>query len=162
MEAVGKGEQRNKLQNPHAQKARKGNLLRHASGQIQQIKENHLAMPMSLPEALSTANFPFRPGILCASAPRPQTAQEVAYFLVLHSEFTCSGVSSLLLFFPVPHPLCFSLIHQNTKIWDFKIQSIGLKNHKELSSYWVYEQKINGTYVKCKILLKRAKNKSKI
>ena len=118
MEAIGKGEQRNKLQNPHAQKARKESLLRSALGQIQQIKENHLAMPMSLPVALSTANFPFRPGLLCASAPRPQTAQEVAYFLVLHSEFACSGVSSLLFFFfvPVPHPLCFSLIHQNTKI----------------------------------------------
>ena len=99
MEAIGKGEQRNKLQNPHAQKARKGSLLRSALGQIQQIKENHLAMPMSLPVALSTANFPFRPGLLCASAPRPQTAQEVAYFLVLHSEFACSGVSSLLFFF---------------------------------------------------------------
>lgn len=114
MEAVRKGEQRNKPQNPHAQKARKGNLLQPALGQIQQIKENHLAMPMSLPLALSTANFPFRPGTFCASAPQPQTDQEVAYFLVLHSELTCSGVSALL-FFPVPLPLCFSLIHQNTK-----------------------------------------------
>lgn len=96
----GGGEQWNKPQNPHTQNARKENLLRLALGQIQQIKENHLAIPMPLPMALPTANFPFHPGILYPSAPMPQAAQDIATIPVLYSEFTCSGVNSPLLLSP--------------------------------------------------------------
>lgn len=45
VEAVGKGEQWDKPQNPHIQRTRKDNLLGLALGEIKQIKKNHFATP---------------------------------------------------------------------------------------------------------------------